>query len=388
MFFLKILHITTDNKFISHALTTFESVYPNQNTVWMLSELAEIPIADNNCYKYFSFSQTFSPIFLRSLENFDLVVLHTFIVSWYPLIFLAPKNTKFAWLGWGFDYYEYIYNNPKDLLLNKTLKLNDYCIQINKRKLSLKSLVKYPAKVLANRVIKIRALKRISSFSPVLKEDYDLIANAGLISSLPDFMPWNYGSLEENLIKNFIGQRVTGNSILVGNSASFTNNHIEAFDLLNDFNLQDGIEVITPLSYGDDCYKHEVIELGYELLGNSFQPITDFMPIDEYIDTIKRCGYVVMNHKRQQAVGNIVIMLYLGARVFLREENPTYKMLKSDGAILHTIQELESNPKLLKSRLGEHEIQKNIDILYKHWSKDAIDNKTKNLVEFHLGEAN
>lgn len=33
----KILHITTDNKFISHALTTFENVYPGQNTVWMFA---------------------------------------------------------------------------------------------------------------------------------------------------------------------------------------------------------------------------------------------------------------------------------------------------------------------------------------------------------------
>jgi dTDP-N-acetylfucosamine:lipid II N-acetylfucosaminyltransferase len=45
-------------------------------------------------------------------------------------------------------------------------------------------------------------------------------------------MPWNYGSLEESLVKNFIGGRVSGNSILLGNSASFTNNHIEAFELI------------------------------------------------------------------------------------------------------------------------------------------------------------
>lgn len=32
------------------------------------------------------------------------------------------------------------------------------------------------------------------------------------------------------------------------------------------------------------------------------------------------------------------------------------------------------------------EIQTNITILHKHWSKQAIDLKTKDLVEFHLGD--
>lgn len=92
-----------------------------------------------------------------------------------------------------------------------------------------------------------------------------------------------------------------------------------------------------------------------------------------------------MKLKYQQAVGNIVIMLYLGARVFLREENPTYKMLKREGAILNTIQERSTQPELLQKPLSENKIQKNIAVLYKHWSKKVINNKTKNLVEFHLG---
>lgn len=92
-----------------------------------------------------------------------------------------------------------------------------------------------------------------------------------------------------------------------------------------------------------------------------------------------------MNHKYHQAVDNFLIMLYLSVRVFLREENPIYKMLKQEGAILNTVQEISTRPELLQKPLSENEIQKNIAVLYKHWSKEAIDTKTKNLVEFHLG---
>lgn len=384
---MKILHITTDNKFISAALNTFESVYPNQNTVWMLKESGELDKFNNKSDKYFSFKQTFSPSFFKKIRSFDLVILHSLIPQWYPLISLAPSGTKFAWLGWGYDYYNYVYVDSQKLLLEDTVEVEHHLKDMNKSRLTIKNIVKYPAKIAFNGIFKKRALKRITSFSPVIKEDYELVKNARKIPFLPTFIPWNYGSLEEDLIKDFIGKRADGNSILVGNSATFTNNHIEVFNFLSKFNLNEGVKVITPLSYGEESYKKKVIEVGNEKLEYSFQPIIDFIPIHEYIDLIKECGYVIMNHKRQQGVGNIVIMLYLGARVFLREENPTYKMLKSEGAILNTVQELENNSELLKCRLLEHEIKKNIDILYKHWSKEAIDRKTKDLVEFHLGSA-
>ena len=381
----KILHITTDNKFISHALSTFESVYPNQNTVWMLNVSGETNVANNQYDKKFTLRQRFSPKFLNQLKQFDLVILHSFIASWYPLIALAPRSVRFAWLGWGYDYYNYIYKDSSELLLEDTLKLSNHMRETETDHLTIKNIVRYPIKLVMNKVIKKVALKRIASFSPVLEEDYNMVKEAKLISSLPQFMPWNYGSLEENLVANFIDQRVIGNSILVGNNASMTNNHIEAFNLIATHNLPQTIKVFVPLSYGNEDYKRNILEKGGEQLNGSFYPIVDFMPIDAYVELIKQCGYVIMNHKRQQAVGNIVIMLYLGARVFLREENPTYKMLKKEGAILNTVQELSMQPELLQKPLSENEIQKNIAVLYKHWSKEAIDTKTKNLVEFHLG---
>lgn len=366
-------------------MSTFESVYPNKNTVWMLSTGGEINAENNSYDKLFSLVQSVTPEFLNQLKNFDLVVLHSLIMQWYPLIVLAPRRTKFAWLGWGYDYYNYVYDDPRQLLFKKTLNLENDIVNDKKNLLSVKSIAKYPAKLVINQLIIKLALKRIGSFSPVLKEDYDLVKEANLIPSLPKFLPWNYGSLEENLVANFIGERVTGSSILVGNNASVTNNHLEAIDLLASFSLPYKTKIFVPLSYGNESYKKEIITIGRVELNDMFYPITDFMAIDDYVRLIKQCGYVIMNHKRQQGLGNIVIMLYLGARIFLAEENPIYTMLTKQGAILNTMSELELNPKLLKTPLLENEIQKNIEVLYKHWSKETIDAKTRSLVEFHLG---
>ncbi|WP_029935163.1 TDP-N-acetylfucosamine:lipid II N-acetylfucosaminyltransferase [Thiomicrospira pelophila] len=383
----KILHITTDNKFISHALTTFENVYPGQNTVWMFANGHDGHVSKNHRDLEFTFFDTLKPSFLKKLKAFDLVVIHGFDLFKFPLVALAPAGVKFAWLGWGYDYYSYIYKNEDALLLSETLPLKKSC-----RKTSFADflhpvkLAKKVARKLTELAFKNKALKRIGSFSPVLSEEHKLVANAGLITHLPALMPWNYGSLEESLVKNFIGERVNGDAILLGNSASFTNNHLEAFELIQANEDVIGLhsKIVAPLSYGDACYKKAMLEQGELNFGERFHPVVDFMAIDDYVALLKQCGFAIMNHKRQQAVGNIVIMLYLGARVFLREENPTYQMLKNDGAILNTIMELEQQPDLLKAPLTEQEIQTNIAILYKHWSKQAIDLKTKNLVSFHL----
>lgn len=384
----KILHITTDNKFITPALASFENVYPGQNTVWMFAKGHDGHVSKNHRDLVFSLKDTFKPSFLKRLKDFDLVVLHSLEFTSYPLVALAHKKVRFAWLGWGFDYYKYIYKNPNALFFEETLKTKVKCTEsVTKYGYSPIKILKIIVRKVLEVGLKKKAHKRINSFSPVLKEDYDLVKQAELIPHLPSFIPWNYGSLEESLIKNFIGQRVSGNKVLVGNSASFTNNHFEAFEFLQEVakSAESPLQVIVPLSYGDDCCKQAVLKKGKVCFGDNFHPVTDFMSIDDYIALIKQCGFVVMNHKRQQAVGNIVIMLYLGARVFLREENPTYQMFKSEGVVVNTVDELKAQPGLLKTPLTENEITNNIEVLYKHWSKAVIDQKTKDLVEFHLG---
>ena len=63
---------------------------------------------------------------------------------------------------------------------------------------------------------------------------------------------------------------------------------------------------------------------GAAALGERFDALTDWMPIEAYNTRIARCGFVVMNHRRQQAVGNICAALYKGASVYLRRENPLF----------------------------------------------------------------
>ena len=107
----------------------------------------------------------------------------------------------------------------------------------------------------------------------------------------------------------------------------------------------------------------------------------EFMPAEDYVATIKQCGYVIMNQKRQQALGSIIIMLYLGARVFLREENPTYPFLKEMGFSLSSVQELEKEPALLKMPLTAEDRDTNRALVSENWSRKRGIELTKVLIE-------
>src|SRR5690606_6968304 len=97
---------------------------------------------------------------------------------------------------------------------------------------------------------KISAIKKINFFAPVIKKDYDLLRTA-LNGPFPQYTSWNYGNLEDHHLRDFYYKKVEGHNILVGNSATFTNNHIDAFKLMIN-NISTESKVIVPLSYGED----------------------------------------------------------------------------------------------------------------------------------------
>ncbi|TMQ73046.1 MAG: hypothetical protein E6K80_01120 [Candidatus Eisenbacteria bacterium] len=126
-------------------------------------------------------------------------------------------------------------------------------------------------------------------------------------------IPMDYASLELD------GDRPprNGATILVGNSGHPSNAHAEVFRILA--RLRDPtVQIVSPLSYGHRRYVSSVIALGRELFGERFQPLTEFLPAAQYARLIRGTDAAIMNHDHQQALGNIIAMLMMGKKVFVR----------------------------------------------------------------------
>ena len=379
---MKILHIATDDKFLDHAFPVFENVYPGANDVVVFSPKTPLKYVKLTPHyietKRSGFFYKKPKLGRDFYRKYDLVIFHSLTVSTFPELASIPEDTPTVWLGWGVDYYEDLLGHIP-LYLDTTKKIHSNLIA-GKPKRRVAKLVKGVVRTFRPKGRKIKGIENITLFSPVLPEEYGMVKGSRKWRRFPKFASWNYGTMEDNLIKGFEGEVVTGSAILVGNSATYTGNHAEALDLIHKLGVNDR-EVVAPLSYGDPQLAKELTSLGQEYFSDNFEPLMDFMPVQDYVAIIKKCGYVIMNHVRQQAVGNIVIMLYLGARVFVRQENPVYDFFKNSGVVISTVQELEGQPELLNSPLTAEERASNRAIVSDYWGRERAYERTRALVD-------
>lgn len=115
--------------------------------------------------------------------------------------------------------------------------------------------------------------------------------------------------------------------ILLGNSGDPTNNHMDAIKYFKSSRLSNS-QIYCPLSYGDKKYIEYLETWMNRQLGKRFFSLNSFMARDEYIKFLSAIDIVVMNHNRQQAVGNTISALVLGKPVFMKKNSVTYSMLK------------------------------------------------------------
>lgn len=310
------------------------------------------------------------PLYVRSC---DIVIAHGMGPHGIVAFLSSPRSAKKIWSGWGFDYYGNDYDTDADLISPATHEFIKFNIDNNKQN-----------SIFSETTTKIisygrhKAAKITNYFSAPIPSEFKIFQNRYNNYSC-SYAQINYGSVAETFAKGTTKNH--GANILVGNSAHQTNNHIDILKLLSKHNLEKR-KVIVPLSYGDVDYREKLITYGKNILGNSFVPLVDFIPLDEYNSIISSCNVVIMNHIRQQALGNIGTALYQGAHVFLNPASPVYRFFKERDALVHSIHDLES--KLLPTvSLCDNKIARNRAVLEGFWGREKI----KANVDFLLKKA-
>lgn len=75
---------------------------------------------------------------------------------------------------------------------------------------------------------------------------------------------------------------------MVNHQASAFGNHKTVFRRLKELNCTKQYDVIVPLSYGSSWVKRGVVKMGDKLFGNSFSPITTYLPKEEYFRLLEK----------------------------------------------------------------------------------------------------
>ncbi len=133
--------------------------------------------------------------------------------------------------------------------------------------------------------------------------------------------------------------------IQVGNSSFPYNNHLNTIDSISKYS-QENIKVFIPLSYGNagndyiENYQQQVKDRAYEIFDNRVEVITKLMPPEKYNQFLMNMDIGIFNSVRQNALGNIIRLLYIGNKVYINPHNPMYKYFISEGITVHDASEL------------------------------------------------
>lgn len=161
-------------------------------------------------------------------------------------------------------------------------------------------------------------------------------------------------------------------NVLVGNSASSTNNHIDIFMKLLSFRSQN-ISIYCPLSYGDKNYAGFVASEGIRIFGDKFFPVFDFVSKEQYLDFLNKMDMAIFNHRRQQAMGNMIALLGMGKIVYMRKDVSTWSMFQQYGIKVFDFNDLsidwnrvcvDSNIEMVKKTFSEENLVKDLTVLF------------------------
>lgn len=255
------------------------------------------------------------------LKDNDIVFMQALSYEKAKAIYLNKNPTiYFIWALWGYALYN---------ILDFYQKKNSYSTIYKPKKTFIFKLKEW----YTFKIIYPRAVLKIKTCLFLLEADYNMLQ-----SVIPNKSNWMTSCYQT--INNIFGGgkqfQVAGNAILLGNSSTPSNNHLKVFEHLN---LNKDQKMIVPLSYGDEKYRYKVISHGNQKFEEFFEPMVEFIPLNQFIKKLQICQYTIMGHYRQQAFGTILMMLLAGSKLFLYRKNPLYLWLKEKGIFIYSIEE-------------------------------------------------
>ncbi len=310
--------------------------------------------------------------YINSIDKIEKIVVHP--IDYISSIFLILSKKKFPnakvyWICWSYDVY--------NLHLDNDTFLEPYSLAFkNKSKTINEKLVPTARRILDTLRVPFRskyylrkAYELVDYFGSFLEQDYfnmKEIINADHIQ----YIPFSYLSIED-LLPNINKQFNAGNGIIIGHAGSRESNQYELLEKIS--KLKQNKKIILPLAYGDPKYIREIASFAQSLNFKNIEIILTKIPMEQYYENLENASHAIFNLKIQQALGNILGLLYMGKKVFLREETSTYQEFVKLGLEIYSTNS-DINDIEINEMLSEKQIINNQLILMNKYSDSKVNN--------------
>ncbi|ACJ75331.1 4-alpha-L-fucosyltransferase [Thermosipho africanus H17ap60334] len=293
----------------------------------------------------------------KKISNADKIFLHSLFRGGKSLmLFLFNRKNlyKTYWVVWGGDLYNY--------WLKDSHSVREKVLEKLKRKV----------------------IKKIYGIIALVQEDY-LFAKEKYKTKAKYYYAFYLNPVDFKMLDTFSDQKnKEEKTILIGNSAAPTNNHFEILSSLSKYRLNN-FKIICPLSYGSSQeYIKKVCEYGVKLFGDNFIALTEFLSPEEYAKILANVDVAIFAHRRQQALGNILALLYLGKKVYIRSDISSWAFFNRFGIkVFDTKNILDGSEKDIFT-FEEKIAIKNREIVLNEFSEERCVQLWKNVFESKL----
>lgn len=317
------LHILPDSKFSDAFYSNLREADLLKNNVAVVR--TNLPVL-KNVKEDIAFAGLYSKRF-RSLTGDVSKYEKVFIHQLSPLMYRWIAKQQFRslqWMSWGTD----LYNLPFidfNVYEQETLRF------VQRQSTSIQNIL-YLLKVYAlNMPFKSKAYASIDSVLTWMRSEFNFAK-----SHIPELRAKHSHFFYENqipyekidsIISNCFVEERNKLQLVVGNSGTPTNNHLDAIQKIQKAGVP--ADLLIPVSYGEQKYvDHLKKSCSFYTMGQ-ITFLDKFMDFENYLKLLHNSDGMVMNHIRPQGYGNIFMMMYMNKPVILNDKNISLDDLRS-----------------------------------------------------------
>ncbi len=338
------LHLMYDSIYCERYITFINGQFDNKKHLFIImcddkdTELKYVHTNSHNVIKMSIFEDIEELI--QYMNKSSKVFIHYLFDYICELMCKFDIKSPTYWIVWGGDIYNYIDTNLFDEHTVKLLESIGYKISTTVNKDNIKNFYRKSAIRKINYIL-ANIEGDIGEFGKI-KENYITVAK-----HLPFIYP---NPIDLNLLDQCINDDSSISHlkngykymVLVGNSSSAGNNHIDILYKMSKIESKDFC-IVMPLSYGGiDKYVNKLIKEGKRLFGERFIPITDFLSPEEYFCLLKQVDIAIFNHNRQQAFGNMIALFCLGKKIYIKTNTTLYPLLRMLNIDIYDVSDLDN----------------------------------------------
>lgn len=367
------MHVTND----SYGLYTVEiaervrsSDYTKNNIIVSLSEEATLK---DDSVEYIPVTTLSFGNYINKLQQLDNVVFHPYNLRSYEFLKILLKKfpgIKVYWICWSYEFY----NLPH--VVNKLY--DPFSLKYIRSGTSLPGQLR---QFLKSSIINVAGWVGIrKNYTQRLRHAYSLVdyfcspfpcdfyyLNKIVPKNNITFEPFAYLSLNK-IMPGLYNFRSKGNKIMIGHSSFPDGNHYEIIQKISSIN--DSYPVFLPLVYGDMVYGDLIKETARFYL-KDLEILENRLDKPAYYQKLQEVGWAIINVKVQQGVGNIIGLVWMGAKVFLDKNSSIYIDFSKWGIFIFNIQD-DLNKQELETKLTQEQVEKNRKIMLEKFGEETV----------------